>query len=207
MSSLSAASMQSSAAAQTDSARFRAFTSQLHGQSIGSAAAEQNGAAHIAAVAREAQSSLLLTAPASGIVLTQDPGLLSDQDVGSGQPLLALADAGPPVVRVFIPAPELDRIRSGAEAALVLPGQFSVLRMPLAPPGGDAVPLPKGLIAQQDYKGIQSAVYYCSRMTLPATAGSLRFGSAGQAKIFGQRRSIAERILTVGLNLVKAHVW
>lgn len=155
----------------------------------------------------EAESSLVLTAPAGGIVLTQDPGLLNDQDVGSGQPLLALADAGPPVVRVLIPAPELDRIRSGAEVALVLPGLFSVLRMPLAQPGGDAVPLPKGLIAQQDYKGIHSAVYYCSRMTLPATGGALQFGIAGQAKIFGERRSLAERMLSVVLNLVKAHVW
>ena len=207
MSSLTAASMQSSAAAQTDSARFRAFTSQLQGNSIGSAAAEQSGAAHMANLGSEAESSLVLTAPAGGIVLTQDPGLLNDQDVGSGQPLLALADAGPPVVRVLIPAPELDRIRSGAEVALVLPGLFSVLRMPLAQPGGDAVPLPKGLIAQQDYKGIHSAVYYCSRMTLPATGGALQFGIAGQAKIFGERRSLAERMLSVVLNLVKAHVW
>ena len=207
MSSLTADSLQSTAAAQTESARFHAFNSQLQGRSIGTAAAEQGGAAHIASLGREAQSSLVLTAPTGGTVLTQDPSLLDDQDVGSGQPLIALADAGPAVVRVFIPAPELDRIRSGAEVALALPGRFSVLRMSLAPPGGDAVPLPGGLIAQQDYKGIQSAVYYCSRMTLPASGGIPQFGTAGQAKIFGERRSIAERILIVALNLVKAHVW
>jgi putative peptide zinc metalloprotease protein len=207
MSSITAASMQSSALAQTDSARFQAFSSQLQGQSIGNAAAEQSGAASFTGIAREAQLSLVVASPADGTVLTRNPGQLLDQDVASGQSLLSMADAGPREVRIFIPASELDRIPSDAEVALAFPGKFSVFRMALAPPGGDAVALPQGLIARQEYKGIKMPLYYCSRMPLPASAGNPLFGTSGQAKIFGVRRSFAERTLTVVFNLVKAHVW
>ena len=207
MSSPMAASMQSSAAAQVGSARFQTFNAQLQGQSIGPAAAEQTGAAHFAGLAHEAQSSLLIAAPSDGIIMTQNPGLLLDQDVASGQPMLDLADAGPRVLRIFIPAWGLDRISRDAKVSLSLPGEFSVLHQPLPLPGAAAETLPPGLIPQQNFKGIQLAVYYCSRVTLPATDGNPMFGASGRAKIFGVRRSIAERAVFILLNLIKSHVW
>ncbi|MDE3188149.1 MAG: biotin/lipoyl-binding protein [Acidobacteriota bacterium] len=207
MSSLTAASMESSSAAQVSSARFQTFNAQLQGRSIGTAAARQSGAAHFEELAHEAQASLVIAAPADGTVLTQNPGLLLDQDVASGQSLLDLADAGPRVARIFIPASQLDRIPTGAEVALTLPGQFSVLRMTLPPPGGDAVALPPGLIARQDYKGIQLAVFYSARVTLSVRDGNPMFGVSGQAKIFGVRRSLAERTLILFWDLIKAHAW
>ena len=79
--------------------------------------------------------------------------------------------------------------------------------MTLPPMGGEAVNLPPGLVARQDYKGIKLPVFYSARMTLPASAANLRFGLAGTAKIFGTRRSLAERFVAVLVNLVKAHVW
>jgi hypothetical protein len=44
-------------------------------------------------------------------------------------------------------------------------------------------------------------------MTLPASAGNVLFGVSGQAKIFGERRSLAARVYTIVANLTKAHVW
>ncbi len=207
LTSIAAASMQSYAADQAGSARFRAFSAQMQGQSIGSAAAEQDAAEQFTGIAREAQSSLVLKAPVDGTILTADPALLRDQDVATGQPLLDLADDGPRVARVYIPSGALDRIPPGAEVALVLPGQFSVLRLKLAPPGGDAAPLPAGLIAKQKYQGMTLPVFYSSRIPLPGEEGQQPFGLSGEAKIFGVRRSIAERIVTVGYDLVKAHIW
>jgi hypothetical protein len=207
MSSPMAASMHSRAEAQTGDARYRAITAELHGESIGAAAAMQNASSRSTGIAREAQSSLVIAAPADGIVVTQKPAELLDQDVGSGQSLLDLADAGPRVVRVFIPISALDRVPPDAEVGLALPGSFSIVRMTLAPPSGDAVNLPPGLVPNQDYKGIKLPVFYASRMTLPPSAGSPRIGVSGEAKIFGVRRSFASRILTIALNLVKAHVW
>ena len=207
MNSYMASSMQSEAEAVTQSAQYQAYNAQLKGESIASAAAEQNGAMHFRGIANEAESSLEVAAPTDGIVLTPNPSQLLQQDVASGQALLDLADAGSRTVRVFIPVSALNRIPPSAEIALAMPGQFSVVRMPLSPPSGESVTLPEGLIARQNYQGIKLPVFYCSRMTLPQTSGNPMFGLSGEAKIFGVRHSLAERLLTGVFNLVRAHVW
>lgn len=207
MSSPMAASMHSRAVALTGDSRYQAVTAELHGESIGTAAALQSASARSTGMAGEAQTALVIAAPADGTMMTQDPGALLDQDVGSGQPLLDLADAGPRVVRVYIPVSTLDRIPPDADVALALPDRFSVVQMTLAAPGSDAVSLPPGLVQSQEYKGIKMPVFYCSRMTLPLSAGNPPFGIAGAAKIFGKRRSLMERCATSLYNLAKAHLW
>ena len=207
MSSPLATSMVDSAAAQTHYARFQAFNAELQGQSIGPAAAQQNASQRFTWLAGEAQSSLLMAAPRDATVLTQNPAALLGQQVGSGQPLLDLADDGRRAVRIYIPSAALERTSAGAGVALELPGRFSPVRLTLAQPGGDAVNLPQGLVASQSYQGIKLPVFYSARMALPASAGSPRFGVAGRAKIFGVRRSVAERLFTIAADLVRAHIW
>ena len=207
MTSPVADSMAEAAVAQTHDASFNAFNAELQGQSIGPAAAEQDAAQQSSLLANEARSSLVVAAPEDAIVLTKDPDTLLGQSVGSGQALLELADDGPRAVRVYIPTATLQRIRPGAEVALALPGRFSMVHLALAQPGGDAVNLPEGLVESQNYKGVKLPVFYCARMVLPASAGNPRFGVAGSAKIFGARRSLAGRMLTVVQNLLRAHVW
>lgn len=207
MSSPLAASIVDSAVAQTHNARFQAFNAELQGQSIGLAAAQQNAAGRSSLLANEARSSLVVTGPENAIVLTHDPAALVGQQVGSGQPLLDLADDGQRAVRVYIPEPALERISAGAGVTLELPGRFSPLRLTLAQPGGDSVNLPQGLVASQSYQGIKLPVFYSARIVLPASAGNPRFGVAGRAVIFGARRSVAERLFTIAADLVRAHVW
>jgi len=207
MSSLMAASMHSSAAAQTGSAKYQAVEAELQGKSIGSAAARQNASLRSTSLARDAVSSLDITAPSDGVVLTQDPGSLLNQDVAAGQPLLDLAADGQRVARVYVPVYALERIHPGDEVAFQLPGRFSVVRLPFAAPGGDAVTLPPGLIANQKYKGVKPPVYYCTRLVLPASAGNPLIGDSGQALIFGDRRSLAARFFEIAADLVKTHIW
>jgi putative peptide zinc metalloprotease protein len=207
MTSADVASMRSNAAAQMDAARFDAFGAQVRRQSIGTAASEQDAANRTSALAKTAQSSLLLTAPADGVVLTADPAALLDQDVATGQSLIALAEGGRRVARVFIPASALNRIPAGAEVALAPEGRFSILRLRLTPLEGEALSLPAGLVAQQDYKGIVLPVFYCARVPLPAMQEPLPLGSSGEVVIFGRRRSLFERGVNVMANLVRAHVW
>jgi putative peptide zinc metalloprotease protein len=207
MSSAVAASMDSAAAAHAGNARFQAVSAELRGESIGGAAAQQAASARLNGFAGEAQSSLVINAPVDGMVLTQNPTSLLGREVASGQALLDLADEGPRMVRVYIPVSALQRIRTGAEVALALPDSFSIIRVPLAPLGGEAMTLPQGLIANQDYKGVKLPVFYSARMTLPATAFHPMLGVCGQAKIFGERRSLAARVFTVVLNTVKEHIW
>jgi hypothetical protein len=110
-------------------------------------------------------------------------------------------------VRVYIPAAALDRIPRDAEVALPMPGSFSVVRMKLAPPGGEAFALPPGLVSAEKYKGTQTPLFYCALMPLPASAGEPPLGVAGEAKIFGRRHSIAARAIRMVSDLVRAHAW
>jgi putative peptide zinc metalloprotease protein len=206
MSSPAAASMRSASDSQTSNAKFQSFSAELGGASIGVGAARQNAAIHSGRLAEEAQESLILTAPANGIVLTENPAALLNQDVASGQSLLRVAEAGPPMVRIFVPVSALDRIPAGAEVAIIPPGRFSPIRMTLAPLEGEAANLPPGLVAQQNYKGIELPTFYSAHVELPASA-ELPFGTAGTARIFGARRSLFGRLSSAILNLIRAHIW
>jgi putative peptide zinc metalloprotease protein len=200
-------SARAGAAAQSDAARYEAFDAEVSRRSIGTAAAAQHEAIRSKHLAADMQSLLLLRAPADGTVLTYDPGALLHQDVSSGQSLLSLAVAGPQIARVFIPASALAHIPRKAEVAFALPGSFSILRLPLPPLQGEAVMLPPGLQAAQDYKGIKSATFFYARILLPDQEGDLPIGISGEAKIFGARRSLFDRCATVLSNLFRAHIW
>jgi len=206
MTSYLEASMRSGSVAQTRGARFKTFDAQLQGQSVGSAIADENEARRMTKLASEAQTSLELTAPADGIILTDYPPSLVNQDVGYGQPLLELAGKTR-IVRIFIPTTALSRISANSEVALSLPGQFSLVRLKLLPPSGDPVSLPVGIIPAEKYRGIGLPVFYSSRIPLVGLAADERFGVAGQAKIFGERQSVAGRAAKIVSDLVKAHVW
>jgi len=206
MTSASASSMRSSADAATSNASFQAFESELRGQSVSTAAADQDAAARSRGMARDLQSSLQITASFDGIVLTEDPEALLDQSVSSGQPLLTLAANGPRMVRVFVPAGEMDRIHAGDEVALEPTVHFTIPRLTLAPIDGEAVPLPPGIIARQAYIGIVLPTFYSARMALPAANNDLPLGTAGSVVIFGERRSLFWRASSVVINLFRAHI-
>jgi putative peptide zinc metalloprotease protein len=139
--------------------------------------------------------------------MTRDPAALIHQDVASGETLLTLAGDGPRSVRIFIPTTALDRIPADAEVAIAPPGSFSLVRMKLPPMQGEAIELPPGLVTKQDYKGVVLPTFYSARMMLPASAGELPLGLSGRARIFGERRSVFQRVGTVVMNLIRAHVW
>ena len=206
ISSNDADSMHSAALAQGHHARFAAFEAQLRGQSIGGAAASDMEAQKMGEIAEEAKSSLEVRAPADGTVVTEDPSLLTDRNVASGEPLLVVAE-GMRIARIFIPTSSLDKIRSNSEVALALPGQFSTLRLPLSAPSGEPVSLPAGLVASEKFQGIRLPVFYTAWITLPSSIETLRFGTSGTAKIYGERRSVAGWIAMEAADLVKAHIW
>jgi len=207
MSSPAGASMQASAGAENSQARYRVVGAEMRGESAGSAMAEQNAARNAISLADEARTSLLIRAPADSIILTEDPESLVGRYIGQGGALLNVADAGGRSVRIYIPAAALNRIPPDAEVALAVPGSFSVVRMKLAAPGGEAFALPAGLVSAEKYKGAETPLFYSSLMPLPGSAGVPPLGTAGQAKIFGQRHSLAERSMRLIADLVRAHAW
>jgi putative peptide zinc metalloprotease protein len=199
--------MRSAAAAQADAARFQTYTAEIHSQSVGSGAVRQNAAVRAVRLAGNAQALLQVRAPSDGVVLTEDPEALLHQDVSSGESLLTVAASGPRMVRVFVPAVALDRVQRNAEVALILPGRFEAIHLVLPALEGNAVALPQGLVAAQDYKGISLPTFYYARLPLPASVAGIPLGTSGEARIFGQRRSLFQSVVTMAANLVRAHLW
>ncbi len=207
MTSESAETLSSNAAAEKDAAQYRAFDAQVRRQSLGAAASDRRAADSDAALAESAQTSLLVTAPAAGVVLTADPESLRGQSVASGQTLLELAESGARVARIYVPASAMNRVPEHAEIAIAPAGGFSIVRLRLSSIESGAVTLPAGLVPHQDYKGIVLPSFYSARVPLPEIREMPPLGSSGEAVLFGRRRSLFERGAEVVLNLARSHIW
>jgi putative peptide zinc metalloprotease protein len=206
MTSVQAASMQSAALARSEQAQFDAFNSEVQGQSIGTAAADQTAALRHTQVADEAVSSLVIKAPVDGTVLADNPAQLVYENVGYGQPLIRIAE-GATVVRVFIPVNALRRVPPSAEVALQVPGQFSVTHLRLTPISGEPLALPAGLVSAEKYKGLSLPVFYSAVIPLTEKMGGATYGVSGRAILFGERRSVGQRIGSGVLNTLRSHIW
>ena len=205
--SLSEASDSATAAEQVASSQASVFNAELHHTGLGEALVAQRAAQRTSATAREEGAQLSVAAAAAGVVATADPENLVNREVTTGETLLTIVDPSQLVARLFVPASEMDRIRVGDPVSLQLPSQFREIRGRLGPMEGSSVPLPAGLEANQEYKGMILPAVYTTRMPVEALGNSIRAGMSGQAKIFGRRRSIADRIAVMFGNLLHTHFW
>ncbi len=205
--SLSADSASEGAAAQMASAQASVFSAELQHSGLGEALTAQQAARRSSSTAREETGQLTVAAPADGVVATADPNHLINRDVTTGETLLTIVDPSQLVARLFVPISEMDRVRVGDPVSLQLPFQFSEVHGRLGSIEGSAVQLPSGLLAEQEYKGLGLLTFYTTRMPLSESGERIRPGMSGQAKIFGRRRSLAERIITATGNVLHAHFW
>jgi hypothetical protein len=108
---------------------------------------------------------------------------------------------------LYIPVSEVDRIRVGDPVSLQLPSQFSAIKARLGSIEGSAVRLPAGVLAEQEYKGIAVPTFYSTRISVGEPEDRVQTGMSGPAKIFGRRRSLANRIMTGLSNQLHTHFW
>jgi putative peptide zinc metalloprotease protein len=205
--SLNEASASEEAEAQLASSQAQVFAAELHHSGLGEALAEQHAARRSSATAHEERAQLAVAAPGSGVVATNDPENLLNRDVTTGETLLTIVDPSQLVARLFVPVSEMEHIRVGDPVSLQLPSQFAEIHGRLGMMEGSALPLPPGLLADQQYKGMAQSAFYTTRMPLGEAADRFRPGMSGQAKIFGRRRSVADRIVTSVGNVLRTHFW
>jgi putative peptide zinc metalloprotease protein len=205
--SLNEASASQEAEAQLASSQAQVFAAELQHSGLGEALAAQHAARRSSATAHEESAQLAVTAPADGVVATNDPESLLHRDVTTGETLLTIVDPSQLVARLFVPVSEMDHVRVGDPVSLQLASQFAEIHGRLGTMEGSALPLPPGLLAGQEYKGMAQSAFYTTRMPLGEAAYRIRPGMSGQAKIFGRRRSLANRIVTSISNVLHAHFW
>jgi putative peptide zinc metalloprotease protein len=204
--SLTEASASEEAAAQMASSQANVFAAELQHSGLGGALAAQHAAQRSSATAREEGALLAVAAPVAGIIATNDPESLLNRDVTTGKTLLTIVDPSQLVARLYVPISAMERIRVGDPVSLQLPSRFSEVHGRLGTMEGSAMPLPPGVVADQEYKGIALPVFYTTRMPLPAI-GNIRIGMSGEVKIFGRRRSLAARMVSWLGNVLHTHFW
>jgi hypothetical protein len=101
----------------------------------------------------------------------------------------------------------MDHIRVGDPVSLQLPSQFREVHGRLGTIEGSGTGLPTGVLANLEYRGIAIPVFYTTRIALPQLGNGVRPGMSGQAKIFGRRRSLADRMVIVFGNVLHTHFW
>jgi multidrug efflux pump subunit AcrA (membrane-fusion protein) len=204
--SLSEASAREEAAEEVATSQANVFTAELHHTSLGEALVAQQAARRNSATAQEEGAQLVVTAPVGGVIATADPESLLNRDITTGERLLTIVDPSRLVARLYVPVSEMDYVRVGDPVSLQLASQFTEIHGKLGTMEGSSLPLPPGLLAGAEYKGITLPTFYTTRMPL-ADMGEIRPGMSGQAKIFGRRRSLAERIATIFGNVLRTHFW
>lgn len=207
MTSVDASAMRAQAGALTRDAHFRSFEAQMHGQSVGTAAADQVAASQSRSLSSEATTSLLVRSPISGVILNADPDSLLGNAVSSGQSLLTVANDGPRLVRLYIPFSALKRISLPTDVLIMPPGRIAILQFHLDSIDSNTATLPTGFVPPAEYKGIALPTFYSARIPLTSPSAGLPLGAAGNAKILGQQKSILQRGITLALDLIHRHIW
>ncbi len=207
LTSLQEASAREEARSQAALSQAKVFSAELQHAGLGDALTAQQSAQRNHLIAAEQTAQLAVTAPVDGVVTTRNPESLLHRDVTTGEPLITIIDPSRLVARLYIPASEMDRIHAGDTVALQPSFAFSEIHTRLGVIDGAAVPLPAGLLEQQEYQGITLPAFYSSRIPLQAGQEGLRAGMSGPIKIFGRRRSLADRVWTMVSELVRTHFW
>lgn len=205
--SLTHASRGAAAQANLAIAEARVADSEVQHRGLGPAIAARGEAAQMHDAALTENASLNINAPFDGIVMTPAPENLAGKSVGRGEELLRVAKVNPPVIRVFVPAPELNRVHPGDLVAIDIHSTFQPVRLRLAQLDGETFALPDGILHSQQYKGFELPAFYAARIELGSPVADLRPGMAGRAKIFDTRRSVIERMIVSAHNLIRSHVW
>jgi putative peptide zinc metalloprotease protein len=205
--SLSEASAREEAEAQVASSQAHVFTAELQHSGLGEALTAQQAARRSTTIASEEGAQLAVAAPAAGVVTTRDTQSLLNRDVTTGETLLTIANPTQLVARLYVPVSEMDHVRVGDRVSLQLPSRFAEIHGRLGTLEGSALPLPSGLLIDEEYKGLGLPTFYTTRMPLNVSGDGIQPGIGGAANIFGQRRSLASRCVTVLGNLLRTHFW
>jgi len=178
------------AAADYSVAASRATGAQLQYKDFGPADREREELAEKQRDLNQQVAELSLTSPISGTVATPRLHDLLGSYLNAGDTLAEVADISILKARIYVPEPQLRRVRPGSPVRLQYDSGFgtrdsSVLE--IAPVSGIIEP---GLIEVTKYKGIQPPGFFMASAIIANPDGQLLPGMKGTAKIYGPRRSL-----------------
>jgi len=152
-------------------------------------------------------SQLQILSPISGIVVTPRLENLVGSYLEAGTPVAEVADPSTLTARVYIPEFGMKEVRLGAQVRLQLQSRVMPLTGTLASVAPASTEIAPGLIPTDQLKGITPPRFYVGSVLLGNSAGELREGMTGNAKILVARRSFAGLAWIFARDLVERRVW
>jgi putative peptide zinc metalloprotease protein len=189
------------------SAEAKARGAEMTYTNLGTARAEQMSQTERARTVFEQVSALQVTSPISGVVATTRLRDRVGSFVQAGDVLAEVDDDRTFQARIFIPEFQVQRIRQSAPASLKLTSIFQPIRGQVSSVARASSELPSGLVEIEKYKGIAPPSYYVATVLIGNVGGMLRPGMSGDAKIYVERKSVAEFVWQTVRQFLQRKVW
>ena len=158
-------------------------------------------------LSHEQQSKLSIDAPIDGTVVTPRLADLGGKYVSEGTALVTIADERLLRARVYLLEADMHALTTISGHALKLPGRLSPIHGEFQGISPADQPVPDGLLPSTKIKGLQPPPHFVLTILLRNDDGSLRTGMWGEAKIFGERRSLADLLVRPLLEFVARKLW
>jgi putative peptide zinc metalloprotease protein len=152
-------------------------------------------------------SQLRIASPISGIVITPRLENLVGSYLEAGTPVAEVADPSALTARVYIPEFGMKEVRLGARVRLQAESRVMALTGTLASIAPAFAEIAPGLIPTDQLKGITPPRFYVGSVLLNNSAGDLREGMTGNAKILVTHRSLAGFAWIFTRDLVGRRIW
>lgn len=156
---------------------------------------------------REKMARLTVVSPIAGTVVTPRVQDLLGSYLPSGREVVQIADLSVLQALIFVPEPDVGRIRIGAPVALRLDAQASSVFGKVVALATMSSEIETGLLPPENYKGIQGSRYYVARVALLNDRALLRDGMTGTAKILVRRQSLAGLAWLGVVEFVRRKLW
>jgi len=172
-------------------ASLRATEARLHYADYSRAERERDSLQQQSTELQSQLSALQVTSPISGTVITPRPADLAGSYVDAGRLLMEVADVSIMRARIYLPEFDLRNVKPGDRVSLKLDSSFMPLHSRVAELSPSATLIEPGLVPAEGYKGLTGVDFYGVTALLQNSAGGLRVGMAGTAKVVIAHRSFA----------------
>ncbi len=193
--------------AESEQARDLARTAQLRQAGLGAALARRHSLSEQVQLLNNELTHLVVRSPIAGTVVTPSPANLVGAYVDRGADLVTIADPSVMRARLYVPEFRIRDVHRGAEAALLPTASSRLLRGTVNAIDSAPSTLPEGLSGPQNLHGVRPPTFFVAHVLLANESGSLKDGMTGLARIYGDRRSLANVFGQKIGSFIRRNVW
>lgn len=163
----------------------------LHYAGFGPADQQRDGLAKQTRLLKAEAANLDVLSPISGVVLTPRVNDQLGSYAPEGTKLMQVADLSRMRARIFVSEYDLYKIALYSGARLEVKGLWGKLDARVLSLGPQSQELDPALAQPDQYKGLRPPNFYVAQIEVGNSAGKLRPGMVGTARIYGERRTLA----------------